>query len=145
MPLRIPRSMKEEHRVLHRELVKTINLGGQVGSAAREVAKTLHPHMKRENKLALPVIGITRELAEGKMPPDLSDAFDLSIKFKSEHKRMLQEHAKIVKALNKLERAAIGAKRRDVVLLAKRLKLHVQTEEELTYSAVLMAARLLSR
>lgn len=145
MPLRIPRSMKEEHRQLHRELVKTINLGGQVGSAAREVAKTLHPHMERENKLALPVIGATRELAEGKMPPDLSDAFDLSIKFKSEHKRLLQEHAKIEKALNKLERAAMAAKRRDVVRLAKRLKLHAQTEEELTYSAVLMAARLLSR
>jgi hypothetical protein len=137
--------MKEEHRQLHRELVKTMNLGGQVGSAAREVAKTLHPHMERENKLALPVIGVTRELAEGKMPPDLSNAFDLSIKFKSELSRMLQEHAKIVRMLNKLERAAITAKRRDVVLLAKRLKHHLQTEEELTYSAVLMAARLLSR
>jgi hypothetical protein len=122
-----------------------MSLGGKVGSAAREVAKTLHPHMERENKLALPVIGVTRELAEGKMPADLSDAFDLSIKFKSEHKRMLQEHAKIVKTLNKLERVATAAKRRDVVLLAQRLKHHVQTEEELTYSAVLMAARLLSR
>lgn len=145
MPLKIPHSMKEEHRELHRDLVKAMSLGGKVGSAAREVAKTLHPHMERENKLALPVIGVTRELAEGKMPSDLSEAFDLSIKFKSEHKRMLQEHAKIVKTLNKLERVATAAKRRDVVLLAKRLKHHVQTEEELTYSAVLMAARLLSR
>jgi hypothetical protein len=145
MPLKIPQSMKEEHRELHRELVKTINLGGKVGLAAREVAKTMHPHMERENKLALPVISVTRELAEGKMPSDLSDAFDLSIKFKSEHKRLLQEHARIVKTLNKLERAATAAKMRNVVLLAKRLKHHVQTEEELTYSAVLMAARLLSR
>jgi hypothetical protein len=136
--------MKEEHRQFHRELVKTTKLGGKVGSAAREVAKTLIPHMEREDKLALPLIGVTRELAEGKMPTDLSDAFDLSIKFKSEYKRMLQEHAKKVKTLNRLERAAIAAKRRDVVLLARRLKLHLKTEEELTYSAVLMAARLLS-
>jgi hypothetical protein len=135
--------MREEHRELYRELVKTINLGGRVGSAAREVARTLHPHMERENKFALPIVGAARQLAEGKLPPDLSDVFDLSIKFKAEHKRLLQEHAKIEKALNRLERAAIAAKRRDVVRLAKRLKLHARTEEELTYSAVLMAARLL--
>jgi len=145
MPLRAPQSLKEDHRQLYRELVKATKLKGGIGSAAREVAKTQRPHMERENKLALPIISVTRDLAEGKLPPGVSDAFDLSIKFRTEHKRLLHEHAKIVKALNKLERAARAARRQDVVQLAERFKLHVQTEEELTYSAVLMAARLLTR
>jgi hemerythrin superfamily protein len=56
---------------------------------------------------------------------------------------MLQEHVEIVRALNELERVAAKAKKRNVVEFAKKLKLHAETEEDLTYPAVLMAGKLL--
>jgi hypothetical protein len=47
------------------------------------VAQVLHPHFVRENELALPVIGIARELAEEKTSADFPKALELSEKFKT--------------------------------------------------------------
>jgi len=64
----IPEAMAEEHEELHAELRKAIKIPGSVGKAARQAAEVLHPHFERENELALPVIGITKELAEANSP-----------------------------------------------------------------------------
>jgi len=50
-----------------------------------EGLETLHPRFVRENELALPVIGVTREVAEGKRPPDFNKALELATKFKAEY------------------------------------------------------------
>lgn len=137
--------MKEEHEELHGELRKATKMPGAVGKAAKQVAQVLHPHFERENELALPVIGIARELAEGKTSPDFSGALELFEKFKLEYEKMLQEHAEIVKALDELEKAAKKAKKTAVVDFVRKLKLHARTEEDLTYPAVLMAGKLLEQ
>ncbi len=66
MPLEIPKDMEMEHEELHRELREAAKMRGRVGSAAVYVAEVLHPHFERENEIALPVIGVARELVEGK-------------------------------------------------------------------------------
>jgi len=93
----------------------------------------------------LPVIGVTRELAEEKASPDFPKALELFEKFKPEYDKMLQEHVEIVKALNELEKAARKAKKAAVVDFVRKLKLHAMTEEDLTYPAVLMAGKLLKQ
>ncbi len=77
MPLEIPKAMVEEHEELHRELLETTKVRGKVGEAAKQVALILHPHFEKENELALPIIGIARELAEGKIPVDSAKALEL--------------------------------------------------------------------
>ena len=134
-----------EHEELHAELRKATKMPGKVGEAARKVAQVLHPHFERENELALPVIGVIRELAEEKASPDFPKALELFEKFKPEYEKMVQEHVEIVKALDELEKAAKKAKRVAVVNFARKLKLHAKTEEELTYPAVLMAGKLLKQ
>jgi len=143
MPLGIPEGMKEEHEELHRELAEATKIRGKVGHAAKKVAQVLHPHFERENELALPVIGVARELAEGKTSPDFHKALELAEKFKLEYEKMLQEHVEIVKALDELERVSKQAKKNAVVEFARKLELHAKTEEGLTYPAVLMAGKLL--
>ena len=106
MPLGIPEAMREEHEELHRELVKATYLPGHLGEAAKRVAQILHPHFEKENELALPVIGVARELAEGKMPADFEKVLDLHDRFKNEYAKMLQEHVEILKALDELEKNA---------------------------------------
>lgn len=143
MPIGIPEAMKEEHEELHKELRRATKMPGQVGKAAKHVAEVLHPHFEKENELALPVIGVARELAEGKASPDFPKAMELYEKFKAEYEKMLQEHVEIVKALDELHKVAKKAGKATVVGFVRKLKLHAKTEEDLTYPAVLMAGRLL--
>lgn len=118
---------------------------GEVGKAAKRVAEVLHPHFERENELALPVIGIARELAEDKTSADYPKALELHDRFKAEYDKMLQEHVEIVKALDELERVAKKAEKPAVVDFTRKLKMHAKTEEDLTYPAVLMAGKLLKQ
>ncbi len=145
MPIGIPEAMKEEHEELHKELRRATKMPGQVGKAAKHVAEVLHQHFEKENELALPVIGVARELAEGKTSPDFPKAIELYAKFKAEYEKMLQEHVEIVKALDELDKAARKARKATVVGFVRKLKLHAKTEEDLTYPAVLMAGRLLKQ
>jgi putative N-acetylmannosamine-6-phosphate epimerase len=143
MPLVIPEAMNQEHEGLHEQLRRATKMPGAVGKAAKQVAEVLHPHFERENKIALPVIGVIKELAEGKASPDFTRARELTDKFKQEYERMLQEHVEIVKALDQLDKAARRAKKRVVSDFVRKLKLHAKTEEDLTYPAVLLAGKLL--
>jgi len=145
MPLKIPEAMELEHEELHEALRKATKIPGRVGEAARHVAEVLHPHFERENQLALPVIGIARELAEERTSADFPKALELVEKFAPEYEKMLQEHVEIVKALDELEKAAKKAKRKTVVDFARKLKLHAKTEEDLTYPAVLIIGKLLKQ
>ena len=145
LPLKIPEAMELEHEELHAELRKAIRLPGKLAKAAKQVAEILHPHFEKENELALPVIGVARELAEGKTSADYPKALELCDKFRAEYDKMLQEHMEIVKALDELEKAARKARKLSVIDFAKKLRMHAKTEEDLTYPAVLMAGKLLKQ
>jgi hemerythrin-like domain-containing protein len=143
MPLGIPKAMEEEHEELHAELAKATKTRRKVGEAAKKVAEVLHPHFEKENEIALPVIGVARELAEGKTSPDFPKALELCDKFKAEYEKMLQEHVGIVKTLDLLQKVAKTYKEKGVLEFVRKLKNHAKTEEDLTYPAVLMVGRLL--
>ena len=145
MPFGIPEAMMEEHEDLHRELKKATKIRGPVGKAARRVAEVLHPHFEKENEVALPIIGITKELAEGKESNDFSKAAELFNRFRPEYENMLKEHIEIVAAVAELEAVARKAKKIHVLEFARKLKLHAKVEEDLTYPAVLMAGLLLKQ
>ena len=145
MPLGIPNEMEKEHEELHKELRKATKMRGRVGEAAVRVAEVLHPHFERENELALPVIGVARELAEGKPSPDFPKALELANTFKAEYQRMPQEHVEIVNALDELEKAARRVRKHAVIRFTRKLKAHAQTEEDLTYPTVLMIGKLLTK
>ena len=145
MPLGIPEVMREEHEELHNELRKATKMPGSVGKKATRVAEILHPHFERENELAMPVIGIARELAENRSSPDFPRALELSEKFRTEYEKMLHEHEEIIEALAELEKAAKRAKKRVVLEFARKLKMHAKIEEDLTYPAVLIVGKLLKQ
>ena len=58
MDIKIPTSLKVEHEELHAELVALTKAPGRVGEAARNVAAQLHPHFVKEEKNALPPLGL---------------------------------------------------------------------------------------
>lgn len=138
MIFEIPGSLKAEHKELHETLAKYTKLPGKTGTAAREVAKLLHPHFIKEEAYALPPLGLLADLAKGKTTSNSKEAIALSDKLKNDFTEMLSEHQQIVTALQELYQAAKDERHPDVMHFTESLKLHAQTEEEVLYPAAIL-------
>lgn len=106
MEFKIPVPMKLEHDELHAELVKATKEPGQVGQAARGVAKVLHEHFVNEELFAIPPLGLLPLLAEGNVTAEMGDMLVMTDRLKAELPKMLEEHKAIVAALEQLKAAA---------------------------------------
>jgi len=140
----IPPSLQAEHAELHADLQRLTEESGQIGVAAREVAALLHPHLLREEQFALPPLGVLVALADGRITPDMSPAMTLAHKLKSLMPQMLEEHIAIVGALQTLMDTAREVDRPDVALLAQKIIVHAQIEEEVLYPAAIVIGEYLA-
>lgn len=138
MKFQIPRPLKVEHEELHSMLRKATNEPDELGEAARTVAKLMHPHFVKEEEYALPPLGLLRDLAQGKVAPDMKEVLELTDRLKAELGQMLEEHKLIVAALEKLSAAAKKADKMEYAEFAKALMLHAQTEEEVSYPTAIL-------
>lgn len=141
--LRIPRPLKTEHDELHGELARATEAPGEVGNAAREVARLLHPHFVSEEEFALPPLGLLPALAAGTLTPDMRSAMEMARRLKAELPHMLDEHKAIVAALAKLVDESHKARREDIAAFAGKLILHAQTEEEVLYPTAILIGEFL--
>jgi hypothetical protein len=138
MKLEIPQSLKSEHEALHSMLVRATKASGATGEAAKAVAAVLHPHFVKEEQFALPPLGLLAPLARGEWAPEMRDVLPLTDKLKAELPEMLSEHRGIVTALDKLEQAARAEGHAEYAEFAEKLKLHAQTEEEVSYPTAIL-------
>ncbi len=138
MEFKIPESLVKEHEELHEELARAARAGGKAGEAAKEVARLLHPHFEKEEKYALPPLGLLPLLAQGKVTPDMAGVLHMTDVLKAELPRMLEEHQGIVRALGRLEEAAGEEGKTGPARFAEKLRLHAQNEEEILYPASLL-------
>ena len=136
--LRIPESMKAEHEELHEELYAATQTAGEIGEAARRVAEVLHEHFEKEEAFALPPLGLLPDLAAGRSGPALRQALPLTERLKADLPAMLAEHGAIVAALDGLVQAAEKAGEQRYVRFAEKLKLHAQTEEQVSYPTAIL-------
>lgn len=138
MKLEIPRPLKVEHEELHEILRKATKEPGELGDAAKAVAKLMHPHFVKEEEYALPPLGLLRDLAQGKVISDMKEVLGLTDRLKADLSQMLEEHKSIIAALEKLSVAAKKANKMEYAEFAKKLMLHAQTEEEVSYPTVIL-------
>lgn len=143
MLMQVPHSLKVEHDELHAELDRAKNAPGSVGSAAREVARLLHPHFVREEELAMPLLGLLPDVASGQIDRELKPAIELARRLKAELPQMFAEHRAIVNALRELSAAAAHAGRTDIARYATKLRLHAETEEDILYPAAIIVGELI--
>ncbi len=145
MKLEVPRSLKIEHDELHSTLVRATKASGATGEAAKAVAAVLHPHFVKEEQFALPPLGLLAPLARGEWTPEMRDVLHLTDKLKAELPQMLSEHGAIVAALDKLAEAARAEGRAEYAEFAEKLKLHAQTEEQVSYPAAILVGEYVRR
>lgn len=138
MKFEIPQSLKIEHEELHSTLVRATKESGLTGVAAKAVAALLHPHFVKEEEFALPPLALLAPLSRGEWAAEMRDVLALTEKLKAELPQMLSEHRSIVAALDKLEEAARSEDRPEYAEFAEKLKLHAQTEEEVSYPTALL-------
>jgi hypothetical protein len=141
MNFEIPLPLREEHEELHQHLRNATQAGGEVGDAAKALAKLMHPHFVKEDEFALPPLGLLESLARGDATAEMAEVLKLTDRLAAELPAMLAEHKTIVTALGRLEDAARRAGRNDIVEFAHKLALHAQTEEQVMYPAALLVGR----
>lgn len=136
--MNIPTPLKLEHEELHAELVSATKAGGQVGEAAKAVAKVLHEHFVKEEEFALPPLGLLSSLAGNKVDEDARNVLSMTDRLKAELPKMLEEHKAVVAALRNLISAAESEKKPEHARFAEKLMLHARTEEEVLYPAAIL-------
>lgn len=138
MEFKTPISLKKEHEELHTMLKEATELSGKTGEAAKTVAELMHPHFIKEEKYALPPLGLLPLLSSGKLSEEMKQVLLMTDKLKTELPEMLAEHKQIVAALEVLVKHAKAEHHPKVAEFAEKLMLHAQTEEEVSYPTALL-------
>jgi hypothetical protein len=138
MELKIPPSLKHEHGEMRASLEMATHAAGKSGEAAREVARLLMPHFKKEDEYALPPLDVLTAIAVGGMPDNPAAIIAKTDRLRVELADMLKEHQAIAKSLESLYDAATGDERQELARFARKLLLHAQMEEQIYYPASLL-------
>jgi hypothetical protein len=136
--LQIPKSMEIEHEAVHSQLVNLTKAGGQTGEAAQKLASVLDPHFQKENRDALPPLGLLVPLSEGKFDCGMTAVLPMTDRLQADMPNMLAEHDKIREATSQLRKAALSENKPQGVKFADELAAHAQTEEQITYPTALL-------
>ncbi len=141
--LRTPPALRAEHKRLHEELEKAIRSGGKTAQAAKEVQRRMAPHFEEEEKYAMPPIGLLQPLARGELRPDMNEAIPMAGRLEANWAKMLQEHERIIEALERLSSAAKSENKPEHARFAERLILHAKNEEQVLYPAAILIGKYL--
>lgn len=138
MNVTIPPPLKVEHDELHAELALLTKVPGRVGIAARDVATVLHPHFVKEEKFALPPLGLLPVVAGGNVTAEMAAITAMTDNLRAELPTMLQEHAQIAAAVAILIDAAQQLGNTAGLRFGERLLMHARTEELVMYPAAIL-------
>ena len=141
MRIAIPAAMKAEHDELHRDLAAATRSGGETAEAAKAVARVLHGHFLGEEEFAMPPLGLLLCLSKGEFTPEMAEVLKMTDRLEAEMPKMLSEHGAIRAALVSLVAAAKSEGKPEIEAFARRLMVHAQTEEEVSYPASLLVGR----
>jgi hypothetical protein len=142
MNFEIPLSLQQEHEALHERLRQATQADGEIGALAQTLARLMHPHFVKEDRIALPPLALLAALARGDASPEMADVLPLTDRLRAELPAMLDEHRAIVEALQRLREAAGRGGRADIVGFADELTRHARTEEDVMYPASILVGEL---
>lgn len=141
MKFTIPEVLQHEHAALHERLRRATAADGEVGDAARTLARLMHPHFVKEDEIAMPPLGLLGALARGEFEAGMAEVLALTDRLEAEMPAMLDEHRQILAALQRLRDAAERAGRADIAEFAQQLMHHARTEEQVMYPAAVVVGR----
>ncbi|OLE84675.1 MAG: hypothetical protein AUF79_17415 [Crenarchaeota archaeon 13_1_20CM_2_51_8] len=113
---------------------------------AEKLAKDLQVHIDKEESLALPLLGILRDIADGKLKNGVAKrASLLGSRFEKEYPGMLHGHKELLKFLERLKKVGAEEGHLTAVRFAEALEAHSKQEEEVLYPAAIVAGQMASK
>lgn len=138
MTPKVPNALLHGHENLTLEIKDLINKSGKIGEISQILNKKLHDHFLKEEKYALPPLGLLLALSEGNWKIDKDEAIKMADTLQSNFAEMTQEHQDISKTLNELK---IVAEQEDDFFtkqFVENLTLHVELEDQVLYPATIL-------
>ena len=146
MPLSAPLSLEKEHEEIWRLLIRVQHLSGKTGSIAEKLAKDLKTHIDKEETLALPLMGILKDIADGRLKNGVAErASLLGSKFEKEYPGMLHGHKELRRILERLKKVGAEEGHLTAVRFAEALEAQSTQEEEVLYPAAILAGQMASK
>ena len=146
MPLSAPPSLEKEHEEIWRLLIRVQHLSGKTGSIAEKLAKDLKTHIDKEETLALPLLGILKDIADGRLKNGVAArASLLGSTFEKEYPGMLHGHKELRRILERLKKVGAEEGHLTAVRFAEALEAHSTQEEEVLSPAAIVAGQMASK
>lgn len=141
----IPKALKYGHENLLLEIKDLISLEGNVGEKAEKLYMVMSPHFEKEEKYALPPLGLLLTLSEGSWEIDAEEAIRMSDMLKEKLSEFKKEHENIDRALQNLKIAAEEEDNYNAKQFVKDLLQHVEIEDQVLYPATILVGNYLKK
>ena len=139
----LPPALRLSHARLSAILAKAMRARGQTMIAAEVVAQLLEPHLHKEDKDVLRILGLLDSLTASGKPGHAHDISEWN-HLEPVEQSLQQERIALVRAVEKLAAAAKAEGADQVVEFAERLLLRLRLDEEVFYPAALLIRDYLS-
>lgn len=138
MTPKTPKSIKHGHEILCTELKVITYTSGEIGEKAKALEKVMYPHFEKEEKYALPPLGLLLALSEGSWEIDSDEAIKMSDMLKDKLAELKGEHDNISIAMENLRAVSMQENNLIVKQFLKDLLLHIEMEDQVLYPATIL-------
>lgn len=145
MKLKTPKSISHSHEYLCSELKSLINNGNRFGEEAKVLSELMVKHFEKEERYALPPLGLLLTLAEGKWQIDEKTIIKMSDELNSKRLELKEEHEQIYNVMQNLVAIAEKEDYRDAKRFIKDLQLHMELEDQVLYPASVLVGNYLKK
>ena len=140
--LRTPESLELEHEELMGTLREAGNHEDKTGEAVRDLLRALEPHFEKEERVAMPLLGVLPDLVSENKIGNLGQIADFQRPLVQEYESMFQEHKSLVPLIEHAKDAASRESHTETVDILEALVHHAKIEEDVLYPAALLAGTL---
>lgn len=134
----MPQSLQHGHENLCTEIQELIEYGGRIGEKATILNKTMRPHFLKEERFALPPLGLLIALSEGNWEIDAQEAIEMADTLREKFHELANDHKNILKILDELNMAAEEENHFHAKMFVRNLIVHTELEDQVLYPATLL-------
>ncbi|MDD3437548.1 MAG: hypothetical protein PHC64_10390 [Candidatus Gastranaerophilales bacterium] len=138
MKLKTPKAISHGHANLCRELRGIINKYKNNEEQIKLLEKLMAEHFHKEEKYAMPPLGLLLTLSEGNWEINKETAIEMSQTVNSKLVELKEDHKKISKIVAQLDLIAKKENNSDLEIFLNNLIIHMDLEDEVLYPTAIL-------
>ena len=133
-----PKSITHGHINLCEELETIIKNGGQIAEQTKILEKIMMEHFVKEEKFALPPLGLLVALSEGNWKIDEQTTINMAEVLSANLDELKEDHKNISKLVEKIKILADKENDVDAKRFVNNITVHVELEDQVLYPTVIL-------